>query len=211
MKWIALLAGLLLSVCAGAQSDAPNAILLVAKPELVDPNFRQTVVLVTQTPDASTVGVILNRPTDRRHEKSGKALGFGGPVMPRAIVALFRSEGKPEAPAFHVLKGIYLSMHPAVLDALFARPAERYRLYSGFSGWAPHQLQSEMVRDSWYILPASESIIFREDTRELWKELVEKARKMSAPRARANTPPAQAPCKESFAILAPCFSSSVPS
>ena len=45
------------------QSEIPNGALLVARPGLLDPNFRQTVVLVTQRPDGSTVGVILNRPT----------------------------------------------------------------------------------------------------------------------------------------------------
>jgi putative AlgH/UPF0301 family transcriptional regulator len=89
-------------------------------------------------------------------------------------------------------------MQPATLEAVFAGPAENYRLYSGFSGWAPRQLESEMVRDSWYILPASESAIFREDMRGLWRELVEKARKMNAPRA-------QAPCKKPLDILDPCF------
>jgi len=200
MRWIALLAALLCMPAGAQQPDAPNAILLVARPELADPNFRQTVVLVTQAQDASTVGVILNRPTERKHAKSGKALGFGGPVMPEVTIALFRSPQKPAGPAFHVLKGVYLSMHPANLEALFARPGEGYRLYSGFSGWAPRQLESEMVRDSWYILPASEDVVFRDDVRGLWRELVEKARKLNGPRAQARR-------KESFAILSPCLSS----
>jgi putative transcriptional regulator len=206
-RWAAFAAAFLSFAAAAQQDEAPNAILLVARPELVDPNFRQTVVLVTQAQDASTVGVILNRPTERKHPKSGKTVGFGGPVMPGATVALFRSQKKPEAAAFPILKGVYLSMHPANLEALFARPADGYRLYSGFSGWAPHQLQSEMVRDSWYILPASESIVFREDLRGLWRELVDKARKLNAPRAGFELPREQAPCKVSFAILSACPSS----
>ena len=198
IRWAALLVASLLPLCAqGQPAEAPNAILLVARPELADPNFRETVVLVTQASDASTVGVILNRPTPRKHAKSGKAIGVGGPVAPGALVALFRSPAKPEGPSFHVLKGVYLSMQPATLDALSARPAGDYRLYAGFSGWAPRQLESEMVRDSWYILPASESVIFRDDVRGLWRELVEKARRMKAPRA-------QAPCKKALDILAAC-------
>lgn len=198
-RWPVLLVALLLPASVHGQAvEAPNAVLLVARPELADPNFRESVVLVTQAPDASTVGVILNRPPQRRHAKSGKAIGLGGPVAPGALVALFRSAKKPEGQSFHVLKGVYLSMQPATLDALFAGPAESYRLYSGFSGWAPRQLESEMVRDSWYILPASESVIFRDDMRGLWRELVEKARKMNAPRA-------QAPCKKPLDILDPCF------
>ena len=150
--------------------------LLIAKPNLLDPNFRETVVLVTQAADSSTVGVILNRPTARRHEKTGETIHFGGPVMRDVLVAVFRSERAPEGSAFHVLKGVYLTMHPANIEALLAQRDGRYRLYAGFSGWAPRQLEDEMQRDGWYILPASEALVFRKDTAGMWDELVKKAR-----------------------------------
>ena len=81
----------------------------------------------------------------------------------------------PEAPAFHVLKDIYLTMHPDNIEKLLADPAARYRLYAGFSGWAPNQLESEFTRDGWYILPADEPTLFRQSTEGLWEELVERA------------------------------------
>lgn len=162
-------------VLAAQPQEPPNAVLLVAKPDLVDPNFRETVVLVTQTPDAATVGVILNRPTRRRHEQSGETVYFGGPVMREVLVALFRSERAPEASAFPVLKGIYLSMHPRNIERLLAAREKAYRLYAGFSGWAPGQLESELARDSWYVVPAKAELLFRKDTTNLWRELVEKA------------------------------------
>jgi len=164
---------LLVPFVVAQQNDKPNALLLIAKPELQDPNFRETVVLVTQAADASTVGVILNRATKRKTEK-GEPLWFGGPVMREATVTLFRSERVPSASAFPVLKDVYLSMHPANLEAL--TPGQRYRLYSGFSGWAPGQLQSELARDGWYVLPPREEFLFRGDTHNLWRELMEKAR-----------------------------------
>ena len=148
----------------------PNAVLLVAKPGMADPNFRETVVLVTQAPDASTVGVILNRPTNRKHEASGEAVYEGGPVMREVLVALFRAEREPPA-AFHVLPGVYLSMHPDNVAA----PARERRLYAGFAGWAPGQLQNELARDAWYVLPANIDLLFRNDTGSLWRELVDKA------------------------------------
>ena len=172
---------------ASQQDDPPNGIFLAAKPGLVDPNFRQTVVLVTQARDYSTVGVVINRPTnlklDRflRGDPSGAryrdALYFGGPVMPQVIVALFRSEAAPQAPAFHVLKGLYLSLHPENLRRLLEGDSARYRLYAGFSGWAPQQLQSEMQRDGWYVLPADVETIFRNNMEGLWQELVQRAEK----------------------------------
>jgi putative transcriptional regulator len=167
---------LLAALPAGAQrAEPPNGILLVAKPSLVDPNFRETVVLVTQAPDASTVGVILNRPSGKRHEKTGEPLYSGGPVMPQVTVALFAAERAPVA-SFHVLQGIYLSMHPQNVDALPSRAGQRLRFFSGFSGWAPNQLQNELQLDGWFVLPVTEEILFRANTRGLWRELVEKAR-----------------------------------
>ena len=164
----------LLAALIAMSPDAPNAVLLIAKPGMLDPNFRETVVLVTQTPDASTVGVILNRPTARKHETSGEALYEGGPVMREVVVALFRAEREPQA-AFHVVPGVYLSMHPENIDGLLAAPARSRRLFAGFAGWAPGQLQQELARDAWYVLPANMDLIFRNDTRNLWRELVDKA------------------------------------
>ena len=143
------------------QAEPPNGVLLVAKPSLVDPNFRETVVLVTQAPD--------------RHEKTGEPMYSGGPVMPQVTVALFAAERAPVA-SFHVLPGVYLSMHPENVDALPTRPGQRLRFFTGFSGWAPNQLQRELQLDAWFVLPVTEGILFRADTRGMWKELFEKAR-----------------------------------
>lgn len=172
----ALLWCLLAAAAAAQQNEPPNAVLLVAKPGLVDPNFRETVVLATQTGDAHTVGVILNRPTQRRMEGHAEPLFAGGPVMGRVVVALFEAAEPPAASAFHVLERVYLSMHPENLAALLARPPARMRLYSGFSGWSPGQLESELARDGWYVLPASAAVIFRKSTEGLWRELLEEAR-----------------------------------
>jgi hypothetical protein len=133
VKLAALLAALLLAGSALAQQELPpNGVLLVAKPALRDANFSRTVILVTQTPDFSTVGVILNRPTTVRYQ--GKPVWTGGPVMRQVVVAVFRSDQTPKTTAFHILKGLYLSMQPEIVDALIADKNARYRLYSGFSG-----------------------------------------------------------------------------
>lgn len=195
-------------VPAHAQQDLPaNGLFLIAKPTLLDPNFAKTVVLVTQTEDASTVGVIINRPgplklsqfLSEEFETNNyrDPIYFGGPVMRQAIVALYRSETVPAAAAFHVLKNIYLTMHGDNIKQLLATPTAQYRLYSGFSGWAPRQLESEFVRDGWYVLPADEAMLFRKSADGLWEELVERAARRS-PRTRNSgaTIPAQwsAPC-----------------
>ena len=166
---------LFLAMLAAAQPvERPNGVLLVAKPGLTDPNFRETVVLVTQTGDAQTIGVILNRPTERK--LSGETVFFGGPVLRETIVTLFQSREQPESPAFQVLRGVYLTMQPDTIERLLARRGQRFRLYAGFSGWAPLQLQAELERDGWYVLPASVDLLFRQDTAGLWSELLAEAR-----------------------------------
>jgi putative transcriptional regulator len=173
---------LALALCASlaaAQQELPaNGLLLVAKPGLEDPNFGRSVVLVTQTPDAHTVGVILNRPTPERHR--GRPLWFGGPVMPGVVIAVFQGAEPPKASAFHVLKNLYLGMSPENVEALLADPKARYRLYTGFSAWAPRQLEGEFEREGWYVLPADEAIVFREDTSGLWEELIERLKEPKA-------------------------------
>ncbi len=186
-----LLAALLALLAAPAllaqQPTPPNSLLLVAKPSLLDPNFTRTVVLVTQAEDASTVGVILNRPLQENlqaflpQDLSGanyKDRVFqGGPVMRRVVISVFRSGAKPQGPAFPVLKGIYLTMHPVNIRAMLEDPASQYRLYVGFSGWAPNQLQSEFMRDGWYMLPADAETVFRKDTEGMWEEMIRRATK----------------------------------
>jgi putative transcriptional regulator len=171
---------------AGAQPLPPaNGLLLLAKPGLLDPNFSRTVVLVTQTDDASTVGVILNRPLREPlarflPEEPAAAnypgrVFFGGPVMRQAIVALFSSDTPPRAPAFHVLRGVWLTMHAENIRAVLADPDRRHRFFAGFSGWAPRQLESEFARDGWFVLRADPHTVFRSNTEGMWEELLRKA------------------------------------
>lgn len=144
-------------------------------------------MLVTQTTDSQTVGVILNRPTrvrlqDLRPDLPGGDLpvNFGGPVMGRTLIALFESDAPPAAAAFHVLKNVYLSMHPSVIEPLLAQHGAKLRLFAGFSGWAARQLESELVGDSWFLVPATEEIVFRTDTAGMWEELSEQAARKKA-------------------------------
>jgi len=119
---------LALLAAAAAAQERPNAALLIAKPELEDANFSRTVLLVTQTESGETVGVILNRPTGRKHPRTREVLYFGGPVMREVQIAVFRSADAPRAPAFHVLRDVYLSMHPRNIDALLSGDARNHRL-----------------------------------------------------------------------------------
>lgn len=185
LRTAALLLALIAAPAAAQQNLPANGLFLVAKPSLADPNFARTVVLVTQTEDASTVGVILNRPTalklsqflskEFKTDNYREPIYVGGPVMQQVLIVVFRSEKPPVAAAFHVMKDVYLSMHPDNVESLLADSAARYRIYAGFSGWAPNQLQSEFMRDGWYVLPADEATIFNEKPEGIWEEMLKRA------------------------------------
>ena len=176
---------LLLLFSAASAAAQPNGIVLVAKPGLPDPNFSEAVVLVTHTAEGNPVGVILNRPTTvklgeaapRLHGAADFAepLYSGGPVMREVLIALFRAETPPAEAAFQVLPGIYLTMHPATIEALIAAHHKGLRLYAGFSGWAPRQLEAEIDSGTWYVVRATEALALRRDTAGLWAELVAQA------------------------------------
>jgi len=93
-----------------------------------------------------------------------------------SVVAVFESASAPQSSAFHVLRGVYMSMQNENLARLLEKSdAARFRIYVGFAGWAPGQLESELQRDGWYVLPADPQVLFRPDTRGLWEELVARA------------------------------------
>ncbi len=180
-----LLLALIAAPAIAQQALPANGLFLVAKPSLSDPNFSRTVVLVTQTEDGGTVGVILNRPTalklsqflskEFNTDNYRDPIYVGGPVMQQVLLVVFRSEKPPVAPAFHVLRDVYLTMHPDNVESLLADSAARYRIYAGFSGWAPRQLESEFMRDGWYVLPADEATIFDEKPEGIWEEMLKRA------------------------------------
>jgi putative AlgH/UPF0301 family transcriptional regulator len=159
-------------------------VLLVARPGMPDARFRQTVVLATQTADGETVGVVLNRPSGRSLSEympgasageNAEGVYEGGPVLPQTLVAVFVSADTPAAPAFHVLRSVYMSMHPANVHALVENRDRRVRLYAGFSAWRPGQLAAEVASEAWYLVAAREDLLFREDTSGLWRKLVHQA------------------------------------
>ena len=191
-RFLLALALLVAAVPASAQDD--EAILLVAHPQFRDIDYRQAVLLAAPAPNGGHVGVILNRPTplklsqfltdEFQTENYKESIFFGGPVMRQALVSLFRSETAPKAAAFHVLKDVYLTMHPDNIESLLKDAKAHYRIYAGFSGWAPRQLESEVMRDGWYFLQADEATVFRDSADGLWEELLERAQRAD-PRGRS--------------------------
>lgn len=163
-----------------------NAIFLVASPELKDPNFRETVVLVTHPREGGPWGVIINRPLEHRLSevfteyetlKNRKDVLFsGGPVAREGLVFLVRSLKTPPR-AVPVLRDVYFIGDIEWIEGLLQRPepTRGLRVYSGYSGWAPGQLQREIARGGWHVLPAEAEIVFDMESARIWPELIRRA------------------------------------
>jgi putative transcriptional regulator len=158
-----------------------TTILLVARPELPDPNFKDSIVLVMNHIGPSPAGVIINRPTripisrvfpdlETLAQLDDKVY-FGGPVEIQSVSFLFRSD-KPLEHATEVLDGVYFSADGDLLRQLLGRdkPMEGLRIFVGFSGWARGQLEAEIGRGDWTLEPANATTIFDPKSQRPWPE-----------------------------------------
>ena len=158
-----------------------TTILIVARAELPDPNFKDSVVLVMNNIGPAPAGVIINRPTRIAVSRlfpdiEGLAqlddkLYFGGPVEVESVSFLFRADKQPEH-ATQVLEGVYLSTDGDLLVKLLARdkPMEGLRIFVGHSGWGPGQLEGELARGDWTLAPADANAVFGKRIEHPWPE-----------------------------------------
>lgn len=168
-----------------AETAEGRSVLLIAGEGMADPRFRQSVVLVTRHGRGnSTLGVIVNRPLkaglDRIFPELKQAaqhrLHYGGPVAPGEIVFMLRGETAPEA-SITVAQGLFLGSNIESLLRLLEAPtpATRLRVFRGFASWAPYQLESEIDRGDWHLLPVDADILFNEAPDGMWLKLWRRA------------------------------------
>ncbi len=155
--------------------------LLVASPALLDPNFARTVVLITEHNEDGAMGIVLNRPSETAAaevlpelaEIAGEEPVYvGGPVQPDAIV-LLAEFSDPEAAAWIVVADVGLAGAESDLDEL-AGAVRRGRLYAGYSGWAPSQLEAEMELESWIVEPPLPAELFPDNPESLWSDVLDR-------------------------------------
>jgi len=188
--WLLLAALLGTAPLAPAQtSGAANGLFLVASPGLLDPNFRHSVVLVTQMADGGSVGFIVNRPGPLslaqilpEHElmrRYTEPIYLGGPVEAAGLFAVFRSSANPPG-ALRVLDDLSFAMDPAVLEQLLRAPPGQLRFFNGYAGWGPGQLARELERGGWLLLSADADTVFRKNMDTLWQEMLVRSRALTA-------------------------------
>jgi putative transcriptional regulator len=163
------------------EAKPPTAILIVARAELPDSNFKDAVVLVMNNIAPAPAGLIINRPTRiavsslfpdlERLAKLDDKLYFGGPVEITTVSFLFRADTPPED-AIQVSEGVYLSTDEGLLRKLLARekPMQGLRIFIGYSGWGPGQLQAEIARGDWTLAPAENRAIFERKSEHPWPQ-----------------------------------------
>jgi putative transcriptional regulator len=160
--------------------------LLVATPPLEDPNFDRTVIYVLEHHDDGALGVVVNRPSE---ETLGEPLDrwadlqarpasvfLGGPVEPNALIALALSD-RPVAEATDELAPVAGRVSSADLStdpAFVAGRVTAVRIFRGYAGWGPGQLEGEIESGAWLVLDAEPDDIFDGDPDHLWRTVLQR-------------------------------------
>ena len=157
--------------------------LLVATPQLLDPNFADSVVLILDTDDDGALGIVLNRPSAvavadvlpgwRDTVSDPDVVFHGGPVSPEGALAvgLLRD---PEVPpdGFRPVSGpLGIVDLDATSDDVPLR-LEAMRIFAGYAGWGAGQLEGEVSEGSWYVVSSESGDPFRLDPSDLWRDVL---------------------------------------
>ncbi len=156
-----------------------TAILIIARADLPDSNFADSIVLVMNDLGPGPVGIIINRPMPvpvsrlfpdiERLAQVRDKVYFGGPVDFGTVWFLFRAVTPPEH-AIKACDGVYLSADRQLLLQLLGRnkPMDSLRIFLGHAGWAPGQLEAEIERSDWSAKPAEKGAIFSGKSEHPW-------------------------------------------
>ena len=174
--------------------------LLVAVPELADPHFRRSVVLLLDHDRQGALGVVLDRPSDIVVEDVLPGWGAlaaepgrvhtGGPVQPEAAICLARlpadsgrRPGLALVPGSRRLATVDLDGDPDEIGAHLAG----LRVFAGYAGWAPEQLDAEISAGGWFVVDALPGDVLAPDPEHLWRDVL---RRQGLPLALAANFPA---------------------
>ena len=166
------------------RSLAPT--FLLSMPQMADPNFARTVILLCKHNDEGAFGLVVNRPlvttgkvivnldppveTERELE-----VWVGGPVEPQSSWMLVgdREEEHMGQIGMHIIDGLFLSTSPQRLSRLLEpNPPPRTRLIIGYSGWGPGQLEAELEESAWLLSDVSTELIFSTPPEHMWEAAI---------------------------------------
>lgn len=152
-------------------------------PQMLDPNFSKTVVLMLEHNDEGAMGLIINRTAELTFADLGRsqkleiapareddAIFVGGPVEPyRGFVLHDRESIGERAP---LLPGLFLSVTTDALEPLLRDAATRLRFCLGYSGWGPGQLEKEIAQGSWLFTEARSEPVLTADPATIWSDVI---------------------------------------
>jgi putative transcriptional regulator len=180
--------------------DVEPGTLLVASPDLLDPNFRRTVVYVIEHRGEGTLGVVLNRPSDvsvrevlpawAPHSSRPGSVFVGGPVDAKTALCLAAFKPGQDPATMH---GVVAVRGPVGLVDLDSDPSalaprmRGLRVFAGYAGWNSGQLDGEIGRGDWILVPALPDDVLASGTGDLWGRVL---RRQGMPLALLSTYPA---------------------
>jgi putative transcriptional regulator len=156
--------------------------LLLAMPQLADPNFSRSVVLMIEHSENGSFGLVINHPSPIRatelldslemswHGDDAAVVWAGGPVSPSTGWVLHEPLGiaQPGAGTIAITSSISLSTSPERLRLIASQPPRNIRLLLGYSGWGPGQLATEMARGAWLHTSADARLVFDTPPDDIW-------------------------------------------
>jgi putative transcriptional regulator len=156
--------------------------LLLAMPQLADPNFSRAVVLMIEHSPQGSFGLVINHPSPIKASELLDSLEMswrgedtavvwaGGPVSPSTGWVLHEPMpvAQPGQGTIAITSGISLSTSPDRLRAIASQPPRNVRLLLGYSGWGPGQLEAEMARGSWLHASADPQLVFDTPAPDMW-------------------------------------------
>ena len=161
--------------------DSLRGKLLIASPALEDPNFDRSVVLITEHGEEGAMGIVLNRPSESEVTAvipeleaiaGPEPIFVGGPVQPEALVVLGEFSN-PDKAAWVVVADVGLVSAQTELEDL-PESVRRGRVYAGFSGWGPGQLEDEIEEEAWIVEAPMPAELFPEDPDTLWSDVLDR-------------------------------------
>lgn len=158
--------------------------VLIAMPQLADPNFEHTVTLILSHGEEGALGIVLGSPTKMRIAEicepfkltwrpGGGFVRSGGPCE-RGRIWLMHGGNEPLPDAATVLPGIHIGSSPTLLATLAEREDVPVMVFAGYAGWAPGQLESEISQSSWLPGDADADLVFSTPPEEVWEAALRK-------------------------------------
>ena len=165
--------------------DALAPSLLLAMPQMRDPNFERSVVLICEHGGDGTMGLVVNRPTGTSvvsivqmeqldTANKDQSVWIGGPVdTSRAWILSSDDPGTPER--IQLTDSLFLAASTDALRQCLQAPKEEqnhYRFLLGYAGWAPGQLEGELAASAWLNAPLDLDIVFNTPADEMWNRAI---------------------------------------